>query len=122
MRACRRVRWKKLCRDLQVFEDGELGEDVLGLRHKAHAVAHQMMRSKPGHIGLSEPNLACEAGHKTGNGLDHGGFSSAVGAENRDSLAAGDVETHALDDRQIGIITGVQTGHGQRGHAGIPSR
>ncbi|WP_324288659.1 hypothetical protein [Hoeflea alexandrii] len=56
--------WQQLRRDLQVFENRQAGEDVLGLGHEPHAVAHQMMRGKSGHIGLSEPNVACEAWHK----------------------------------------------------------
>jgi len=61
---------------------------------------------------------SCTRAQQPGDGGDRRRFSRAVAANERDRLAATDLEVHTLQDMARAVV-GMKAGHGERAHRPI---
>jgi len=105
-------------REREVLAHGELGEDVLGLRHEGQAFADEAMGGAAGDVAALEPDGSGGNRHQPRHGLDQGRLAGAVGSEQSDDLAGLDAKRGLANDRQIGLVARDQAVDGERGSAG----
>jgi hypothetical protein len=98
---------------LEHLGHGELGLEPAGLQHDAEAVAQR---------ALAAGGVGAEHAHRAGVGqavaledLDRRGLARAVGAEEAEHLAGGDVEADAADGLRA-VVGLVEVSDGDRGH------
>src|SRR5690606_2656538 len=111
---------KLLGSKLQVFPDGQCGEDVLRLWHKGHAASQDLVRFLSRDVGTVELCSPAEARDDTRNSLDECGLASAIRAEDCNELALAQGKVDVLNDWEVALIAGDKTAcsNDRRAHMG----
>ena len=91
---------------LQVFLDGHGGEDVALLRHKAHALAHALLRAQPGDVLAVEPDRALPQHDHAEDRLHRGRLARAVGPHDHGDLTLLGLDGAVADDVRAAIAAG----------------
>ena len=92
--------------DDEIFLDGQVGEDVAGLRNEADAETNHLMRRKAGDITPVMVDAAALEQDEAGDRLEKGRLAGAIRADDGHDLAWRDLDGNVLHDRQPGHIAG----------------
>ena len=94
---------------LEVFLDGHRSEDIVGLRHEAHALDHALLRRQRGDVFAIEQHAARMQVEHAEDGFHRSGFACAIGADDHSNLAGVNGDGTVIEDRGAFAIT---AGHG----------
>ncbi len=99
----------------QVLLDGHEGKDVPALRDVRDPAAEQFGRGLVRHVLAGEADSPLTDGQEPEERLEDRGFTSAVGADDRDDLPGLDSQRHAPEDLHL-PVTGVDVLDLEQGH------
>src|SRR6266542_2167143 len=88
----------------QVLQDGLLREQPPPLRHEYGTQAGDLVRRQPADLPAEELDAAPHRPVQPGDGGEHRALAGAVRADQRDELALGDVEGHAAQRDDAGVV------------------
>ena len=83
---------------LQVFVDGEGGEDVVDLGDVGHAGLDHAVRREVGYVAPQQLDAPAADGEEAKDGLEEGGLAGAVGADDGHDLGLVEDEGDAVED------------------------
>ncbi len=89
---------------LQVFLDGQRGEDAAAFRDMAHAGLHDQVRVHVGDVLVLQDDFALLWMDQAGDGAQGGAFAGAVGADEGDDLAFLDVQRDPLQGMDAPVV------------------
>src|SRR4051812_5567883 len=90
--------------DAQVLVHAEIREDAAALRHVADAQARHLVGLDAREVHALELHLPGAALGEAHDGAQGRGLADAVASEERDRLAAADLERHAAQDVQLAVV------------------
>jgi hypothetical protein len=90
----------------EVFLDGQRREHALSARHHRDAAAGGFVRRSMGEVAAVEHNGTATHLDQTGNSLQEGGLPRSVRTEQRDDLTLVDLEVHAEQHLDVGVVNG----------------
>ena len=108
--------------ELEVLAHGEERKDVPALRHERDAEVGPRPRRKPREVAAAETDRTAARNERAGDGAQGRRLSGAVGADQCDDLALGDLEREVAAHHRFAIGE-LQPFRGEeRGHAVAPPR
>src|SRR5690606_17763677 len=84
--------------EAEVLLDGELDDDAAAFGDERQAAPHPVFGGKPAEFVAVEEDAAAAKRHEAGEGAQERGLSGAVGAQEGDDGAVGDLEAELFDD------------------------
>src|SRR5229473_777426 len=103
----------------EILQDAHVGEDLAALRHLAESQIADHMRRRSRDIAILEADRAARGLLHAEDGADERALAGAVGADDGDDLARGDVERDAVE--RLGVaVEEVELAHRQHGTQPLP--